>query len=236
MISPWPPHGKVTRWLPRRLAHALVVLGAAALVWLTLGAAPVAAAALPADLSADVELRSAITFHLDAPWTGPPPSQVFILFGLPDGDIARRGRASFDVADGRLTASHRWRLRGALLPGAEIEYRFEIRSVEGMAHTLASTVTYIDRDLPWQTRSEGLVDIWWYAGGEELATNAANSIRRGLAALKADFDLDLQRRTRLVLYADGDRMRTDMGRGTPTWVGGVAAARLQSGRALRSRV
>ena len=211
---------------PRRLAAAIVALGVAGLAWLTVGASPVGAApSLQADLGADVEIRSAITFRLDAPWIGPPPSSVSILFGLPHGTVTRRGRAPFEVADGRLTASHRWRPRGTLLPGADIEYRFEVRGSEGTAHTSTSTVTYIDRDLTWQNQSEGLVDIWWYAGGEGLATDAMNGVRRGLAALEADFGLQLERRTRLVLYADDARMRADMGRGTRPWVGGVAAAR-----------
>ena len=212
--------------LPSRLVLALVALGLAGLTWLTLGPGTAgAASSIPADLSAQVEIRSAITFQLDAPWTGPPPSRVSVLFGLPDGVVTRRGRAPFEVDDGRLTASHRWRPRGTLLPGAEIEYRFEVRDADGKAQTESSTVTYIDLDLPWQTQSEGLVDIWWYAGGDSLATDAVNGVRRGLDALQAQFDLALQRRTRLVLYADGERMRADLGRGTRPWVGGVAAAR-----------
>ncbi len=209
-----------------RLAQLLVGLGVAALVWLTSGPAPVAAApSLPADLSADVEIRSAITFHLDAPWTGPPPSRVSVLFGLPQGIVTRRGRAPFELADGRLTASHRWRPRGTLLPGADIEYRFEVRHADGASRTATSSVTYIDGELPWQTQSEGLVDFWWYAG-DDLAADAVDGIRRGLDALEDEFGLELRRRTRLVFYADGDRMRADMGRGTRPWVGGVASARL----------
>ena len=115
--------------------------------------------------------------------------------------------------------------RDALAPGAEIEYQFEVRGADGTAHTSTSTVVYIDPQLPWQTQSEGLVDIWWYAGDDDLASDAAGGVRRGLTALAEDFGLDLQRRTRLILYADGDRMRADMGRGTRPWVGGVAAAR-----------
>ncbi len=212
-----------SRWLPRRLALTLIGIIVA---WLALGASPVAAAqSIPADLEAEVEIRSAITFRLDAPWTGPPPSRVSILFGLPDGAVTRRGRATFELDDGRLVASHRWRPRGTLLPGAEIEYQFEVRGTDGPAHTTTSTVVYIDPELPWQTQSEGLVDMWWYAGGDGLATDAVAGIRRGLTALEEDFGLELQRRTRLVFYADGDRMRADMGRGTRPWVGGVAAAR-----------
>ena len=211
---------------PRRLAAALAAVLTAGLAWLVLGASPVGAApALQADLHADIEMRSAITFRLDAPWAGPPPSGVSVLFGLPQGAVTRRGRAAFEVADGRLIASHRWRPRGTLLPGAEIEYRFEVRGPDATARTAASTVMYIDGQLPWQTAEEGFVDIWWYAGGDGLATDAVNGIRRGLSALDDDFGLQLQRRTRLILYADDDRMRADMGRGTRPWVGGVAAAR-----------
>ena len=219
-------HGPSSRRLPRRLALVLVGFCVTGFAWLAFGAAPVAAApSIQADLEADVEIPSAITFRLNAPWTGPPPSRVSVLFGLPQGAVTRRGRAPFDIEHGRLTASHRWRPRGTLLPGAEIEYWFEVRDEDGTARTPTSTVTYIDWALPWQTRSEGLVDFWWYAGDDDLATDAADGIRRGLAALQEDFDLELQRRTRLVFYADGDRMRADMGRGTRPWVGGVAAAR-----------
>ena len=214
------------RGLPRRLAAIFVAVCVGGLAWLLLGVSSVAAApSIQGDLEADVEIRSAITFRLDAPWTGPPPSRVSILFGLPHGAATRRGRATFEVADGRLVAWHRWRPRGTLLPGADIEYRFEIRDSDATAHTATSTVTYIDPQLPWQTQPEGLVDIWWYAGGDGLAHDAANGVRRGLAVLEADFGLELQRRTRLVLYADDARMRADMGQGTRPWVGGVAAAR-----------
>lgn len=220
------PYGPTIGRLPRRLALALVGLVMAGVAWLIFGVAPVGAApSIQADLEAEVEIRSAITFRLDAPWTGPPPSRVSILFGLPHGAVTRRGRATFELADGHLTATHRWRPRGTLLPGAEIEYQFEVRGADGTAHTSTSTVVYIDPELSWQTQSEGLVDMWWYAGGDGLATDAVSGIRRGLAALEEDFGLELQRRTRLVFYADGDRMRADMGRGTRPWVGGVAAAR-----------
>ncbi|MCY3895688.1 MAG: peptidase MA family metallohydrolase [Chloroflexi bacterium] len=220
------PLGASSRWLPNRVLLAVVGVAAAGLAWLTLGLSPVtAASSIQADLGADVEIRSAITFHLDAPWTGPAPSRVSTVFGLRDGAVVRRGRATFEVVDQRLMASHRWRPRGTLLPGAEIEYRFEVRGADGTARTSTSTVTYIDRELPWQSQSEGLVDIWWYAGGNDLATDAVTGIRRGLEVLEADFDLALQRRTRLILYADDARMRADMGGGTRPWVGGVAAAR-----------
>lgn len=220
------PSGPTVSRSPRRLALALVGLVVAGLAWLTFGVPPVGAApSIQADLEAEVEIRSAITFRLDAPWTGPPPSRVSILFGLPHGAVTRRGRATFELDDGHLTATHRWRPRGTLLPGAEIEYQFEVRGADGTAHTSTSTVVYIDPELPWQTQSEGLVDMWWYAGGDGLATDAVSGIHRGLDALEEDFGLELQRRTRLVFYADGDRMRADMGRGTRSWVGGVAAAR-----------
>jgi len=209
------PSGPTVSHSPRRLALALVGLVVAGLAWLTFGVPPVGAApSIQADLEAEVEIRSAITFRLDAPWTGPPPSRVSILFGLPDGAVTRRGRATFELDDGHLTATHRWRPRGTLLPGAEIEYQFEVRGADGTAHTSTSTVVYIDPELPWQTQSEGLVDMWWYAGGDGLATDAVSGIHRGLDALEEDFGLELQRRTRLVFYADGDRMRADMGRGT----------------------
>ncbi|MCY3957325.1 MAG: peptidase MA family metallohydrolase [Chloroflexi bacterium] len=220
------PRGPTGSPLPRRPVLALVGLVVAAIAWFAFGAAPVAAApSIQAELEAEVDVRSAITFRLDAPWTAPPPSRVSILFGLPDAPVTRRGRAAFELDDGRLTASHRWRPRGTLLPGAEIEYRFEVHGADATARTTSSTVTYIDVQLPWRTQSEGLVEFWWYAGDDGLATDAVSGIRRGLAALDEDFGLELQRRTRLVFYADGDRMRADMGRGTRAWVGGVAAAR-----------
>ena len=220
------PSGPTVSRPPRRLALALVGLVVAGIAWLMFGVPPVGAApSIQADLEAEVEIRSAITFRLDAPWTGPPPSRVSILFGLPHGAVTRRGRATFQLDAGHLIATHRWRPRGTLLPGAEIEYQFEVRGADGTAHTSTSTVVYIDPELPWQTQSEGLVDMWWYAGGDGLATDAVSGIRRGLDALEEDFGLELQRRTRLVFYADGDRMRADMGRGTRSWVGGVAAAR-----------
>ncbi len=191
----------------------------AALVLLT--ARPAAADGLAdAVLTSELDYGSSITFELDAPWLGPPPTAVSVLFGLPDGIASARRAAEFSVVDGRLTAAHVWMPRGRIVPGSDLAYRFEIETADAAITTAADSLTYIDPSLSWQRASEGLVDIWWYAGGDAVAAEASGGIRQGLDILARDFDLRLTRPTRLVLYADLERMHADLGRGTNSWVGG----------------
>lgn len=198
---------------------ALALVGA----WTT----SVAAELDSAVLTADVEFGTGITFHLEMPHAAAEPAGVEVRYGLPDSIVVRRSVAEFAVADGLLRAAFAWEPRDPLVVGTEVEYRFVIRGADGSeTRTAPAAVSYIDTTLPWTTVSEGLVEIWYYAGGEAVEADARAGIRAALDFLRDSFDAELERLTRLMLYADIATMRRDLGGGASPWVGGAAIADL----------
>lgn len=201
------------------LLVALALVGA----WTT----SVAAELDSAVLTADVEFGTGITFHLEMPHAAAEPAGVEVRYGLPDSIVVRRSVAEFAVADGLLRAAFAWEPRDPLVVGTEVEYRFVIRGADGSeTRTAPAAVSYIDTTLPWTTVSEGLVEIWYYAGGEAVEADARAGIRAALDFLRDSFDAELERLTRLMLYADIATMRRDLGGGASPWVGGAAIADL----------
>ncbi len=177
-------------------------------------------------LSVDIEVGTSVTFHLNVPWSAPPPTAVSVLFGLPNSNVNHRGAADFAVQNRYLLASYEWQPRGSIVPGVEIQYAFEIASPTGTSRTNPVTFTYIDRTLDWNIVTEGSVELWLQAPQAELASETRAAVIKALSVLKSDFNLALNRPIRIVLYTDGDRMRADLGGGTRQWVGGVADADL----------
>ena len=176
-------------------------------------------------LTANVAFGSAITFSLEMPHEGPEPTGVELRYGLPGSIVVRRAPADFELTDGDLRASYTWEPRTPVVVGTEIEFRFVIRSADGsVARTAPASVSYIDAALPWTVASEGLVDIWYYDGGEAVEADARIGIRVALEDLADRFDAHLERPTRLILYAEIARMRQDLGGGASPWVGGAAIA------------
>ena len=177
-------------------------------------------------LSVDIEVGTSVTFHLNVPWSAPPPTAVSVLFGLPNSNVNHRGAADFAVQKRHLSASYEWQPRGSIVPGVEIQYAFEIASLTGTSRTDPVTFTYIDRTLDWNIVTEGSVELWLQSPRAGLTSEARTAVIKALSALKTDLNLAPNRPIRIVLYTDGDRMRADLGGGTREWVGGVAVADL----------
>ena len=210
----------------RRAVRASLAAALAALALVAAGITPAGAADLEsALLTADVEFGAGITFRLEMPHDAAEPPGVEVRYGLPDGLVVRRSQADVEVADGMLRASYAWEPRIPLVVGTEIEYRFLIRAADGTeTRTAPASASYIDASLPWTTASEGDVEIWYHAGGESIEADARAGIRTSLEILRTSFGAELERPTRLILYADISRMRQALGGGASPWVGGAAIA------------
>lgn len=211
----------------RRFIRGPLVAMLVALALVGAWTAPAAAEVDAAVLATDVNFGTGITFRLEMPHADAAPAGVEVRYGLPDGIVVRRSTAEFTVADGLLRAAYAWEPRVPLVVGTEVEYRFVIRSADGSEiRTAPAAVSYFDVTLPWTTASEGLVEIWYYAGGEAVETDARAGIRAALDIMRHSFGAELERPTRLILYADIGHMRRDLGGGASPWVGGAAIADL----------
>ena len=204
----------------------LVTTIVAALVIATFTQLPVAASEhQPATLTADVDFGHTITFSVEAPLSGPTPLGIEVHFGLNDSIVVRRALAEHEVTGNILHATHTWEPGTPIVPGAEIRYQFAIEHTNGeIERTLASTVTYIDTSLPWKRIREGDVEIWYYVGGASIESYARRGIHTALKTMRETFGAKLERETRLILYADINRMRAALGRGTSSWTAGAAIA------------
>ncbi len=177
-------------------------------------------------LAVDIAVGTSVTFHLNIPWSTPPPTTVSVLFGLPNSNVRHRGTAAFAVQDRRLSATYQWQPRGSIVPGVEIQYAFEIVSPTETSQTGYATFTYIDRTLDWNIVTVDSVELWLQSPRAGLTSETRTAVIKALSVLKSDFNLSLTRPIRIVLYTDGARMREDLGGGTRGWVGGVADADL----------
>ena len=208
---------------PRRLVT--LILGA--LLSLSL-LQSVAFAAEPQQLedavqTAQVEFGETINFKLETAWDRSEPARVTILFGLPDAPSRIFENVEPEVGGGKLTAGHLWDIGGALVPGAEIEYYWRITAGDGSIFaTQPSRILYQDLSLPWKRAGEGVVEIMWYEGDDEFGQTALRAATGALARIRDNFEVELRRPTRIVLYADIDLMRSALGGGTSPWVAGQA--------------
>ncbi|MBM4436894.1 MAG: hypothetical protein FJ029_06595, partial [Actinobacteria bacterium] len=176
-----------------------------------------------AALSASVAFGESITYQLRTPWAGAPPRTVRARFGLPDGLVTARGTAEVTLREGVLDAAYRWRVRGAIVPGVDVAYWFEVETDDrGALRTPAARLTYADEALTWRRASEGQVEVWYHEGGPAFEAEALRGVRTSLTLLRDRYGVRLQRPTRVVLYASLARMQAALGGGASPWVGGAA--------------
>lgn len=173
--------------------------------------------------TAEIEFGKTIKFELETRWDRSEPARVTILFGLPEGPSRIFENVDPQVSGGELTAGHLWEIANALVPGAEIEYYWRITAGDGSIFVTApSRILYQDSSLPWKRIGEGAVEIMWYEGDDEFGQTALDAATGALTRIRDNFDVDLLRSTRIVLYADIDAMRSALGGGTSPWVAGQA--------------
>ena len=173
--------------------------------------------------TAEVEFGETINFKLETAWDRPEPARVTVLFGLPDAPSRIFKNVEPQIGGGKLTAGHLWEIGGALVPGAEIEYYWRITAGDGSIFTTQpSRILYQDPSLPWKRAGQGVVEIMWYEGGDEFGKAALRAATGALARIRDNFEVELRRPTRIVLYADIDLMRGALGGGASPWVAGQA--------------
>jgi len=219
-------------WPEPTRARPLAILAAGLFVMLALATALPRAAFGAAPLALEgarqgyqIDFGKTITFTLETPWNTIVPERATLFFGLPDGPSRNLAYARPRLENGLLEAVHVWEVRDALVPGAELEFQWTIETVGGdELATDPQTLLYQDDSLPWSKVGADRIEIRWYSGGEEFGRRALRAAEGALKRLEQRFGVALERPTRIVLYADGDRMRAALGGGTSPWVAGQAIA------------
>jgi Peptidase MA superfamily len=111
---------------------------------------------------------------------------------------------------------------GALLPGQELAWQWELQDAAGnLFVTEPLTITVQDQRHNWQSSSRGPVQVQWYQGDRAFGQRIAQTAFRGLGQLQRDLGVTYQRPIRITVYPDMDELREVLVE-TYEWTGAVA--------------
>jgi len=111
---------------------------------------------------------------------------------------------------------------GALIPGQDLTWQWEIRDVAGnLLTTEPLTMTVQDQRHPWQSATRGPVQVQWYQGNRSFGQLIAETAFRGLERLQDDLEVVYEQPIRITVYPDTGELR-DILVESVEWVGAVA--------------
>jgi hypothetical protein len=192
----------------------------------TTSVAAAAAAAQIMDDRARLDFPNSITF--EAAFQGNlDPASVVLEYGttqLTCGSVIAKAVPEVDAAGAH--ASWTWDMRrsGSLPPGATIWWRWRYTDSAGVESLSEQrTVTWLDSEHAWQTRTEAELALHWYAGDESFAAELLDAARGGLERLEQQAGLrpDPGQLIDLYIYANTHELREAV-LYEPGWTGGLA--------------
>ena len=111
---------------------------------------------------------------------------------------------------------------GALLPGQDIWWQWEIKDAAGnVLLTDPLTMTVQDQRQTWQTMNNGVIQLQWYAGDENLGRKLIQIAADALARLESQTGIQYTEPIRIINYPDSEAVREVMV-STSEWAGAVA--------------
>jgi hypothetical protein len=119
-----------------------------------------------------------------------------------------------------------WEMRqsGSEPPGAQIWWRWRVHDSNGNDQVSdEQTVTWLNDDVRWQTKSGGNINLHWYYGSASFGNDLHTAAVRSLADLEKQTGLTPQQPIDLFIYAGTDDLRSAV-LYEPGWTGGLAYA------------
>jgi hypothetical protein len=111
---------------------------------------------------------------------------------------------------------------GALIPGQDVTWQWEIRDAAGnFLTTEPLTITIQDQRHSWQSASLGPVQVQWYQGNRSFGQRIAETAFRGLERLQDDLGVVYEQPIRITVYPDTGELRNILVESVE-WVGAVA--------------
>ena len=102
-----------------------------------------------------------------------------------------------------LTASR----RNVIIPGAEVEYFWELRAGDERHETAVQVLMYEDSRFDWMQVTEGNVTIWWYRGSEDDARAVLEAGREALAEVGALIGTTIEFPVKIRYYGSASDMQ-----------------------------
>lgn len=175
--------------------------------------------------TAHINLPDTIEFRLAAR-SDVPLERAVLIYGT-NGLTCQPGGSRQPViftADTRLDISWQWELKrsGALPPGAEIWWQWEITDAEGN-RTLTDKQQAALRDTThnWRSRSREGVTVYWYEGSVEFADVILQEALDSLERLVVDVGVPRPETVQLWVYSSAAAVKNAVVN-VPEWTGGLA--------------
>jgi hypothetical protein len=114
-----------------------------------------------------------------------------------------------------------------LPPGLDLLYYFLVTSSNGETfQSPTETLFYIDTRFEWDSIQAGLVNVWWYQGSEEYASEVAHSANSTLLLLDDEYGITTSEPVRIVMYGNDRDFASALRPNSAEWIGGVAYSSL----------
>jgi hypothetical protein len=110
------------------------------------------------------------------------------------------------------TANAHWimdmRKTGGFPPGTAVRYWWVVRDAAGgRIETPPAAADFNDSRYKWQKKSEGMVDLYWYDGGNSLANELMSAAQESLTKLASSTGAKLKKQVRLYIYASSTDLK-----------------------------
>ncbi len=172
-----------------------------------------------------VDFPRTVTFRLNAATDG-EIAEVTLIYGT-NARTCQQGAAhrKMDFTPARqVSLTWEWDLErsGALPPGAEVWWEWELRDEEGNTwRTPRQTMVVNDPVYTWQARSRGQITVQWVEGGSAFGDTMLDIASRSLDRLVNEMGIAPLSPILITIYPDVDGVRNALIH-SAEWTGGVA--------------
>lgn len=108
-----------------------------------------------------------------------------------------------------------------LPPGLDIIYRWRLTLRDGsVLETPDKTVLYMDTRYKWQTKTEGAVTVYYFAGDNQIGQAALDQTVKAIGNMKKTFKLTANEPVRVVIYSSTRDFASALPPNSAEWIGG----------------
>jgi hypothetical protein len=108
-----------------------------------------------------------------------------------------------------------------LPPGIDIIYRWRLTLHDGsVVETPEKTVLYTDTRFKWQTKTDGAVTVYYYAGDDQIGQAALDQTVKAIDNMKKTFKLTADEPVRVVIYSSTRDFASALPPNSAEWIGG----------------
>jgi hypothetical protein len=188
---------------------------------------PTALLAVEPKTTVTLDFPNAITFALTTTSTE-PFERVQLEYGLManncEADSTLAVPPNFTPGESDLNVTWKLNMRrlgGSVPPGAQIWYRWLLTTASGVTATPKQQVQWLDSQYPWQTVTEGVINLHWYKGDQAFAKQLLATAVQSQARIARELNTSPNGDLHLYIYENTQTMQDAM-IFEPSWTGGRA--------------